>query len=403
MSGTAIRSQAPFNGQRKSIHVLSGHNSPSDKSNDRRTTGQRLKKDTAVRSTLRSTTKVRPEKARNAIPAVVDTLQVRMPAPPDTNTPISSLSSSANDRFSPEGSEDLSNFSLNDSFGRKMADILLEQGAMSTDQDMTGSSDELISPVLLPSKDSSIILMKDEADNSRAHLVENEASDPSDKSYIDGVQQSLADRENDGWTTTSLQTEKHSGHDFDAKTVKNDGDAVSLEQQQVRQLVEKLKKAISSHSICEKDSPTNFDSNLNSDYFKLRSSNQLSSSLWSETNPIPSDISDDGSLANSYEIPSLPELDRPTLPSRQSSDADINAIWVKDQENAPIAWLSRHTKEMSNQVHSTGYACPVPTEFLPKTKIMEASAEVESTTQCELSNASQCDENIPPSGKLPSY
>ncbi|KAG2178166.1 hypothetical protein INT43_003419, partial [Umbelopsis isabellina] len=397
MSGTAIRSQAPFNGQRKSIHVLSGHNSPPDKNNVRRTTGQRLKKDTAVRSTLRSTTKVRPEKTRNAIPAVVDTLQVRMPAPQDTNTPTSSLSSSANEISSPEGSEDLSNFSLNGSLGKKMADILLEQGALSSDQDIAGSTDELVSPVWLPSKESSTIHIKDDADNSRAPLVDNGACDPTNKGYNNGVHQFLADRENDDWTPTSLQAGKSSGLDFDVKKAKNDGDAVSLEQQQVRELVEKLKKAISSHSICEKDSATNLDSNLSPDYFKLGSSHQLSSSIWSETNPIPSDISEEGSLANSYEIPSLPELDRPTLPSRQSSDADINAIWVKDQENAPIAWLSRHTKEMSNQVQSAGYACPVPTEFLPKAEIVEASAEVETTTQSEVSDASQWDENIPPS------
>lgn len=399
MSGTAIRSQAPFNVQRKPTHILPGTDSSTVKKTQGKVPSQRSRKDMEKRGTARPTTKPRSEKSRNQAPVVVDTLRVRMPAPSDTRVPVSSLSSSADNISSNDLMEDSSSVSLNTSLGRKMADIMLEmQDEFSSDQGTSGNLDQNGS--LLDSQwiQSPSFIATDTSEKNLATWRESPISFDDSETYNNDLTMFIKDSEIHTWSPRKKKSDLKISTGNVADPPSATQNANDIEQQQVRQFVEKLKKAVSSHSIRDdnNNSSNNDDvSDQKQRYSKLEDHVTSLRSIWDETNPIPCDLSDSGSDESSLEIPSFPDWQRPTLPNRQSSDADINATWVKDQDNAPIAWLSRnHTGSM----YTSAFACPVPAKFISDTK--QDHSVQNSNAQSEEDDESHWQKHIPIPGTI---
>jgi len=350
----------------------------------------------AQKGMVRLSTKHRTDKVRKQAPAVVDSLHVRMPAPSDTNVSISSLSSSADNSFCNENMEGSSSISMNDSFGRTMTDIMLEmQDEFSSHLVDSGSIDQSdaftgLQPLKSPSP-----IITDVNDADVAQLRDSPISIDDVDKYTKDLTVFIKDHETSTWTPRKNENELKIHTENAADTSNTTQHINEIEHRQVRQFVEKLKKAVSSHSLSDdvnNDNTDDNDPNHRQRYVKL--GHQMSSlcSIWDEPNPIPSDFSDSGSDGNSFEIPSFPELQRPTLPSRQSSDADINATWVKDQHNAPIAWLSRRRR---GSFINAGFACPVPAKFISDTK-----PDLDMTQSCnegDVTDGTQWIELIPTS------
>ncbi|KAI8577182.1 hypothetical protein K450DRAFT_253253 [Umbelopsis ramanniana AG] len=307
MSDSAIRSQAPFNVQRKVTTATSASDNPMAKKFSNKKFSNRLKKDTAQKGSIRLNAKLPTEQSPKHSLALVDTLQVRMPAPSDTSVHESSSLSSL---------ENISNDDLGDHEARNWTPRNKER-------------------------------------NIEIH-AENIVDPPNTSHNINDI-----------------------------------------EQRQVRQFVEKLKRAVSAHSIKEDDKQlvTKHDSQSET----RRSSDQALNitnltSIWDEPKPFPSDLSDSGSEEHPFETPSFSAFRRPQLSNRQSSDADINATWVKDKDNAPIGWLSRHQK---GHFANTDFACPVPAKYIPRIKqdLYEMVSNVSIETN-EEAKSIPCEETV---------
>jgi hypothetical protein len=366
MSGAAIRSQAPFNVQRKVTTATSASDNPMVKKIPNKRSSNRLKKDTAQSGSIRPNAKLLTEQSPNHNLALVDTLQVRMPAPSDTSVHESPLSSSI-ENVSNDDLEGSSSFDLNTSLGRDMTDIMLEVGfSKDLASDNIDRSQHTVEDSLYIQSPSIIETSPSNVDS----IVLRDSPTPLDdgEKYTHDLTQFIKDHEVRNWTPRNKgrNIEIHAENIVDPpNTTHNIND---IEQRQVRQFVEKLKRAVSTHSIKENDmqlvtkDDSRSETRRNSDQ-ALHSTNI--SSIWDEPKPFPSDLSDNGSEEHLLETPSFSAFQRPQLNNRQSSDADINATWVKDQNNAPIGWLSRHQK--GNFVN-TEFACPVPAKYIPRIK-----------------------------------
>lgn len=366
MTGAAIRSQAPFNVQRKVTTATSVSDNPMVKKIPNKKSSNRLKKDTAQSGSIRPNAKLLTEQSPDHSLALVDTLQVKMPAPSDTSVQESSPSSSV-ENVSNDELEGSSSFDLNTSLGRDMTDIMLEVGfsndlaSDNTDRSKHTMEDSqyIQSPSIIETSPSNV-----------DSIVLRDSPTPLDDSekYTHDLTQFIKDHEVRNWIPRNKgrNIEIHAENIVDPpKPSHNIND---IEQRQVRQFVEKLKRAVSTHSINENDkqSITKDDSNSKT----RRNSDQPAnitntSSIWDEPKPFLSDLSDSGSEEHPFETPSFSAFQRPQLNNRQSSDADINATWVKDKDNAPIGWLSRHQK---GSFINTGFACPVPAKYIPRMK-----------------------------------
>ncbi|KAG2187133.1 hypothetical protein INT44_004803 [Umbelopsis vinacea] len=388
MSGAAIRSQAPFNVQRK---VTTASDNPMAKKIPNKKSSNRLKKDTAQSGSIRPNAKLLTEQSPKHSLALVDTLQVRMPAPSDTSVHESS-SSSFLENISNDDLEGSSSFDLNTSLGRDMTDIMLEVGLSNdlandnTDQSKHTMEDSLYiqSPSIIetsPSNVDSVVL--------RDSPTPLEDSD----NYTHDLTQFIKEARN--WTPRNKERNIEIRAENIVDPPNTSHNINDIEQRQVRQFVEKLKRAVSTHSI--KESDKELDTQHDSQSETRRNSDQAlhitqQSSIWDEPKPFPSDLSDSGSEEHSHETPSFSAFRRPQLNNRQSSDADINATWVKDKDNAPIGWLSRHQK---GHFANTEFACPVPAKYIPRIKqdLNEMVSNVSIETN-EEANSTPCEATV---------
>lgn len=366
MTGAAVRSQAPFNVQRKVTTATSAGDNPMVKKIPKKKSSNRLKKDTAQSGSIRPKAKLPTEQSPNRSLALVDTLQVRMPAPSDTSvqefSPSSSIEKISNDEL-----ESSSSFDLNTSLGRNMTDLILEADFLNDlASDNTDRSKQSV-------EDSQYIQSPSVNETSPSYvdsIVLRDSPTPLEESekYTHDLTQFIKDHEVRNWTPRNKGSniENHAENIVDPPNTSHNINDIEL--RQVRQFVEKLKRAVSTHSINDNDQQliakddSNSKTRRNSDHpANIANAN----SIWDEPKPFLSDLSDSGSEEHPFETPSFSAFQRPQLNSRQSSDADMNATWVKDKDNAPIGWLSRHQK---GSLFNNGFACPVPAKYIPRMK-----------------------------------